>query len=409
MFIDNLLFDATCQITQSLNQLAINIDKKYKVGISKQGIDQRFTEGAVKFVQSLIGNQLAHQVNHSIGAEWFKPFERVLIKDSTKFDVSENLVGQLPGSGGSASKAGVCIQYEFDIKSGNVNDLSITPANVPDSKNASLTIGNVKAGDLLIRDLGYSNISCFATMQKAAAFFISRLNPMVIVFEMIDDVLVEIDFDKLKKTMEKGKIRRLEKRVHIGQKDKFPVRLIIELMPDEIINKRLKAKNAFNKKKGKQTSDGYKTRACFNLYITNIEDTVLEAEVIVKIYKIRWQVELIFKAWKSIFGIDHVNPMKYERLISTLNIRLLLILINWSFFMCKRQQLYEKTGKLLSISKCFNTLHNYSDELIELLTNDGKKIKGWLEEMYRLFDSHHWLEKRKNKIGLAELMLLKTL
>ena len=408
MFIDNLLFDATCKVTQSLNQLAINIDKKYKVGISKQGIDQRFTEGAVKFVQSLIGNQLAHKLNLSIDTEWFKLFERVLIKDSTKFDVSENLADQLSGSGGSASKAGVSIQYEFDIKAGDVNDLSITPANIPDSKNASLTIGNVKAGDLLIRDLGYAIISCFATIQKAAAFFISRLNPGVIVFEMIDNELVEIDFDKLKKTMEKGNIKRLEKHVYIGQKDKFLVRLIIELMPDEIINKRLRNKTSFNKKKGRQTSDNYKTRACFNLYVTNIEDTVLCAETIVKIYKIRWQVELIFKAWKSIFGIDNVNPMKYARLISTLNVRLLLILINWDFFMCKRQQLYEKTGKLLSVNKCFKTLHNYSDELTEILTNDCKKLKSWFEEMNRLFHSHHWLEERKNKIGLVELMLLNT-
>jgi hypothetical protein len=409
MFIDSLLYDATAEITKSLNQLAININKKFNVAITKQGVGQRFTKAAVKYIQALIGNQLSNQVNHSIDTGWFKLFKRVLIKDSTKFDVSENLAKQLPGFGGSASKAGVSIQYEFDIKSGEVSDLTITPANVPDNKDTSKTIGNVREGDLIIRDLGYSKISCFNTMNNAGAYFISRLNVTIVVYEMIENRLVELDFAKLYKTMTEGKIQRLEKQVLIGEKDKLPVRIIIELLPEEVVNKRLKKTNAHNKKKGQKTSDNYKIRACFNMYITNIKEIILEAGVIVKIYKIRWQVELIFKAWKSIFGIDNNNPMKYERLICLLNVRLLLILINWDLFMQKRLQLYMETGKLLSINKCFKTLQENSEELRHILTNNCKKLIKWLEEISRLFESHHWLERRKNKTGLVEIMLLNIL
>jgi len=406
MFIDSLLYDATSDITKSLNQIAININKKYHVAITKQGVGGRFTEGAVKFVQSLIGNQLSHQVNHSINTGWFKLFKRVLIKDSTKFDVSENLAKQLPGFGGNASKAGICIQYEFDIKAGEVSDLTITPGNVPDNKNTSQTIGSVRKGDLIIRDLGYSIISCFNTINKVGAYFISRLNVTIVVYEMKDNKLVELDFKKLHKIMKECNIQRLEKQVFIGKEEKLPVRVIIELMPEEVVNKRLKKTNDYNKRKGNNTSDNYKIRACFNLYITNIEDVVLEASAIVQIYKIRWQVELIFKAWKSIFGIDNNNKMKYERLLCLLNIRLLLILINWDTFMYKRLQLYKKTGKLLSINKCFKTLQESSKELKDILTNNCKKLIKWLEKMSMLFESHHWLEKKKNKIGLAEIMLI---
>ena len=127
-----------------------------------------------------------------------------------------------------------------------------------------------------------------------------------------------------------------------------------------------------------------------------------------KIYKIRWQVELIFKAWKSIFGIDNNNSMKYEQLICLLNIRLLLILINWEVFIYKRLQSYKKTGKLLSINKCFKTLQEPSKDLKDILTNNCKKLIQWFEQMSRLFESHDWLETKKNKIGLAELMLLKN-
>lgn len=249
MFIDSLLFDATSEITKSLNQLAININKKYKVAITKQGVEKRFTEGAIKYVQALIGTQLSNQVNHSIDIGWFKFFKRVLIKDSTKFDISANMANQLPGFGGSASKAGVCIQFEFDIKSGGVPDLTITPANVPDAKDATNTIGNVREGDLIIRDMGYSKLSCFKSIKKVNAYFISRLNVSWIVFEMIENRLVEVDFDKLYKTMHKRKILRIEKQVYIGREEQFPVRIVIELMPQEIVNQRLKKTNVITKRR----------------------------------------------------------------------------------------------------------------------------------------------------------------
>lgn len=406
MFIESLLYDATSEVTKSLNQIAVNINKKYSVAISKQGVEQRFTKGAVKYVQSLIGDLLSNQLNSSIDAGWFSLFNRVLIKDSTKFDVSDNLAEQLPGFGGSASKAGVCIQYEFDIKSGDVCDLSITPANVPDTKNATTSIGNVKTGDLIIRDLGYSKISCFKTIDKVEAYFISRLNISTLVYEITNEKPVELDFNELYNRMKEGNISRLEKQVLIGKEDKLPVRIIIELMPLDIVTQRLKKTNAQNKKKGYKTSKNYKTRSCFNMYITNIDKDVLAVDKIVKIYKIRWQVELVFKAWKSIFGIDNNNRMKYERLICVLNIRLLLILINWDMFMQHRLLLYKKTGRLLSVNKCYKTLHESGKELGHILTNNCKKLTQWLEQVHRLFESHHWLEKKKNNFGLAEIMML---
>jgi Transposase DDE domain len=409
MFFENLFYDSTSETTKSFNQLAINTTKKFDVEITKQGIANRYTENALKYVQAVIGDALTHQINQSIDTGWFKLFKRVLIKDSTKFDVSEKLAVQLPGFGGNASKAGVCIQYEFDIKSGEVNDLTINPANRPDTKDTLDTITKVRKGDLILRDLGYSILSFFIAIHKIGAYFISRLNVNILVYEMKENKLIELDFGELYLYMTECKIERLDKQVYIGKEDKFPVRLIIELMPTEIVNKRLKKIKAYNKKKGFQTSDNFKIRSHFNLFITNIADDVLEPDVISKIYKLRWQVELIFKSWKSTFGIDNNNEMKYDRLICLLNVRLLLIIINWDIFMQKRSQLYLKTGKLLSINKCFRTLQDNSKELTNILINNCKKLVNWLMMIIKLFESNHWLEKKKNKIGFEEIMLLNIL
>lgn len=409
MFFDSLLYDATSVTTKSYNQMAIEAKSAHKVDISRQGIDQRFNESALKYIQSLVSLVLSTQVTQFIETGLLNLFNRVNVKDSSKFDLPEKLKDVLPGFGGSASKAGACIQYEFEIKSGHVNDLTITPANRPDSKDALATMDAVMKGDLTIRDLGYFALKYFTAAKKAEAFFLSKLNVKINVYQMKVNDFEELDFGQLYKMMKKNHIERLDKEVYIGKEDKLPVRLVIELMPDEVFSTRMQKINKYNKKKGHQTSKEYSNRARFNLFISNIPLDMIDGEAIAKIYKIRWQIELVFKIWKSIFGLDNITPMKYERLMCTLNARLLLVLINWETFMIQRGLLFKKTGKLLSIIKCFNTLKENSTRLRHIMVKGGKGIKQWIKWVADIFESKHWLEKKKNKLGFEEILHLTIL
>lgn len=409
MFFDSLLYDAISESNKSCNQMAIETKSRYGVDISKQGIDQRFNEGAQKYIQTLISEVLSTQISQSIDIGLLKLFQRVIIKDSSKFDLNARLKDKLPGFGGSASEAGVCIQYEFDIKTGQVNDLAITPANRPDTKDALSTVGLVKKGDLTIRDLGYFAVEFFKATQKEGAFFLSRLNAKIIVYQKKEERFEELDFGKLYETMREDNTEKLDMDVFIGQDYKFPVRLIVELTSDGVFNTRMKKIGEYNKKKGFQTSQNYRNRSRFNLFVTNIPANIVVGEAIAKLYKIRWQIELIFKIWKSVFGLDNIAPMKYERLMSTLNARLLIVLINWETFMVQRANLFEKVGHLLSINKCFKTLKDNSAQLRYILETGGKGIERWMRWTTGVFESKHWLEKRKNKLGFEEIICLNIL
>ena len=71
------------------------------------------------FLKNLIEKQLSVELNQQIEAGWLSSFNRVIIKDGTRFDLPEEYKDYLPGSGGSASKAGICLQFEYDLKSGS--------------------------------------------------------------------------------------------------------------------------------------------------------------------------------------------------------------------------------------------------------------------------------------------------
>jgi len=410
MFFDNLLYDAISDTSRSCNQMAIETQSRYGVDITKQGIDQRFNEGARKYIHSLIGEVLSKQVTQSLDIGWLKSFERVIIKDSSKFDLNARVKNKLPGFGGNASEAGACLQYEFDIKTGYVNELDITPANASDSKNALSTIDSVGKGDLTIRDLGYFVTEYFEKLQEKEAFFLSRLNTSVAVYKKNQKgELNELSFGVLYQKMIKQKIKTLDMDVFIHRDKRLPVRLIIEPVLEEVYNQRMKKIGSYNKRKGYQLTQNYRDRCRFNLFITNIPPDNLDRKTIIKIYKVRWQIELIFKVWKSIFGLDNVAPMKYERLMASLNAKLLIVLVNWQTIVAHRFHLFNKKGRLLSLIKCFKTLKDNSYHLRNVLANGMKGIEWWMKWNQHIFGSKHWLERKKNKLGFVEIISLNIL
>jgi len=50
-----------------------------------------------------------------------------------------------------------------------------------------------------------------------------------------------------------------------------------------------------------------------NAYITNADQDILPTDLIRSIYSLRWQIEIIFKTWKSTFNLDKVKQMKIQR------------------------------------------------------------------------------------------------
>jgi len=403
-FFDLMLYHSSQNQCLSLNQLSVGAQTQCEIDISKQGLDLRMNANAVEFIRSLLQKQLSSHVANVLDVGLMAHFNRVRIKDSTKFELHKQLKDYFPGFGGLASESSACIQFEFDLKSGMVIDLDLTSGNRPDSKDALEKSDDIQENDLIIRDLGYFALGVLSDIKKAEAYFISKLNYKTTVFEASEGSLSYLDFGKLYQTMEQNGITRMEKRVLIGKDDKIPVRLIIDRIPDQVYEQRVRKVKAYNQKKGHQISTGYTDRARFNLFVTNIEPQILDPQSISRFYKVRWQIELIFKIWKSTFGIDATRKMKLDRFLCLLYSKLLLIMVNWEIIMVQRHSIYQYHGRWLSIDKCFKTLKNNVDRLRDILKNPlftAEKLVVWIRIV---FGSKHWLEKRKNRINYEEII-----
>jgi len=81
--------------------------------------------------------------------------------DSTTFQLPDVLASTYQGSGGSSHTAGVKIQLEYDLLSGQFMHVQSGPGKQNDRTYSSTCLQTVKTGDLCIRDLGYFDLKIF--------------------------------------------------------------------------------------------------------------------------------------------------------------------------------------------------------------------------------------------------------
>ena len=79
----------------------------------------------------------------------------------------------------------------------------------------------------------------------------------------------------------------------------------------------------------------------YNLYITNALEEKLPTAEIFSIYGLRWQIELLFKIWKSLLLIDNVPPMNICRFECFLYGRLIFILLSTELISCIKSNIQD--------------------------------------------------------------------
>jgi hypothetical protein len=396
VFFDLLFYASSLSQNSSLEYLVSYLDAKYGIDIRKQSLDERFTEKTVNFVERVLLRLISGQFSDLLyPEEVLSCFNHVRIKDSTKFNVPNNLASHYRGSGGSGdtSDAGISIQYEYDLKTGKFLDLHITEAVRNDLTDAKETAENVCKGDLVLRDLGYFSAPVLQKIAGKEAFFLSRLKSDVLVLDENDR---EVDFEKLYKKLSKSRITNCDKKVYITN-GKIPVRLYTGLVPPEVYQERIRRKEQEEKRKGRQMKKRTKFLLQFNLFVTNVDAKTLPSERIMPLYRFRWQVELQFLNWKSVFSIHKLQKMKENRYITMLYIRLILIIVNLQIINRVQSLLpkhMDEDGILSYWKTCFTMKNSFHDILFILRASVENAIIQ-LGDIYRMLSKNHRRENRK--------------
>ena len=181
---------------------------------------------------------------------------------------------------------------------------------------------------LWVSNLGYFNLTVFSYLSAEQSFWLSRLKLSTRLVSQDGKV---INLGKWLATTQRDVT---DSPVLLGKRRKLPARFLAHRVADDIANARRRKIRADAKKKGRQPSKRRLAVADWIILVTNVPSNLLTADKALTVMRIRWQIELIFKLWKSVNSLDKSRSEKKWRILTEVYGKLLVVLLqHWLIVM----------------------------------------------------------------------------
>lgn len=230
---------------------------------------------------------------------------RILVADSCVLPLHPSLAVAFPGASNQTGRvqAAAKIQCVLDLLTGTFVDFSLGCFRDNDQKSASCVLPLLRAGDLVLRDLGYFVIESFVGIAARGAFFVTRLRHGI---ALLDGRGQRIDL--LARLRAKAHREVVEIPVQVGAGGKLEARLVAVRLDEATVAERVRRARAERDKRLKRSKD-YEELLGWSIMLTNLPAEI-GADRIVPIYGLRWRVEIVFKSWKSHLHLRQPAPAR---------------------------------------------------------------------------------------------------
>lgn len=313
---------------ENLAQTALTLD----VPISPQGLDARFTPAAAKLLQEVLAATIRQVVlAEPVVIPLLQRFSAVYLLDSSVITLPDELLQQWAGCGGDGAISALKLVVRLDLARGELNGPELQPGRLHDAK-SELALASLPAGALRIADLGFFSLPMMAMIAKQGGYWLSRLHASPDVYHA-DGRRLDVG-----QWLHQQRGEQVELPVILGSKDQLPARLLARRVPAAVAEQRRRRLRLEAQKRGQTPSSKQLAWADWTLYVTNVPPEQLSLEEALVMGRARWQIELLFKTWKSDRRVDEWRSAKpwrimcevYAKLIGSVMTHWLIVLGSWS-------------------------------------------------------------------------------
>jgi hypothetical protein len=291
------------------------------VSLSKQGLAQRFSEKSARFMQHLFEQALEYLVQgEPMSQGVFRAFSEVHVLDSTSISLPETLREVWTGCNTQGtSSAAVKISVDWELLQGCLTGVHWQAAKHHD-QHSPLAKQDLPNRALLLRDLGYFNLKDFARLDSTGRYYLSRLKANCRLYTLDGH-----PFDWATALLQSTE-HHIDRDVLVGA-DRLRCRLVAWRVPDEVADWRCQQLRQAALDKGRSVCARRVQTAAWSVYITNVSADLLSLEHIQILAKVRWQIEVLFKLWKSDGLLDEWRTADPWRALTECFAKLLALLI----------------------------------------------------------------------------------
>ena len=383
-----LSYEAMCGRIEELNPDAV---------LSPQSLEERINkEETVEYIKLVLEDAINERLSffmqecHSL----FTQFSDVEIQDSTIITLNEKLADKFKGSGGNASTSSIKIDFVYSLKYCKVIKLTLHEGTYPDQSIARTDSYTAPVGSLHLTDLGYFVLERFKFLDMNGRYYLSRLLATVNIYLSPEDSVCINLPEYIDKEFKTANV--IDITVYIGAKEKHPVRLIAYRLPEQIEVERRRKAILNAKKKGRKPSKESLNRLNFSCFVTNVPKEIWKPELVGTVYRVRWQIELMFKYWKSIMNINIMRGTRAERIQCIIYARLLSIVLITHICSYAAEYAWNVYKKELSVHKTISwLLSRFRD-----ITNNAENVLTRLERILSRLCKQN--RKRKTTLELID-------
>jgi len=378
----------------SLEQLASTAAVR-DVLVTDTAVDKRFTPQAARFLHAMLEEacSIVVQAAHQVPLPLLRRFGAVILEDSSSISLPNELAELWQGCGGNQdhTAAAVKLHVRWELKGGRLWGPKLTHGRTSDRR-SPFNEEVIEPGSLSINDLGYFNLERIAKRRRARAYTLTRWQAGTALFTPAGKKLPW--HTVLPQRV--GQMKQMP--VLVGARARLPMRLLLLKVPKAVGDQRRKDLLADAQRRGQSISQETLRLADWTILLTDVPAKRLRFEEALVLLRERWQMELLYKLWKSEGLIDEWRTENPWRVLCELYAKLLGVLIqHWLIV------LFAWHDPQRSLVKLARVVQDTSWVLLDALAGH-RSMRSALQLIGRRMRSGCQMNKRKTRPNSAQLL-----
>lgn len=293
------------------------------VQITPQGLEQRFTEAGAACLYQVLQESIKQIITADpVAIPLLQRFKGVYLEDSSTIVLPAELAEEWAGCGNATGQgeAALKLNVRLELLRGILHGPVVTNGRTHDRQTA-LQEQPLATGSLRLADANYWSLDQFEQLGRQGNYWLSRFKVQTAIFTPDGPRW------QLAELLQAKKQDELDLWVELGLQHRLPARLVAQRLPPQVAEQRRRRVRAEAQRRGKTPSQTQLFLADWLVFVTNVPPEMLSFAEIFVVVRVRWQIELLFKLWKSHNLIDQSRSQKPWRQLCEIYAKLIGVII----------------------------------------------------------------------------------
>lgn len=293
------------------------------VHVSKQAIAERLTEKTAGWLREVLEaavSTLLFASSHVQGL--LDRFPAVILEDASNVQLPDVLASLWKGCGGGGSASSIKVGVRWDLRSGQLRGPFLQDGKSHETHNPVHAL-SLPVGGVWIADAAYYSLMELRQFAQAGIFFVIRPRGNLVA-STLEGQRLALAAHLHQQT---GQIIDLPVRLGSAPAWWLAARLLAVPVPAEVAEQRREHLRDKARRQGHVPSAEALALADWNLIVTNLPASSLAPQEVLLLYRARWQVELLFKLWKSHGHVDEWSSTNPQHILCELYAKLLAMVV----------------------------------------------------------------------------------